>query len=143
MIWEKRYSAGDYQSAFDYWTRAVALGSVRAHFELSTLYGNGKGVEKDERKGLYHLEKAAIGGCPYARYNLGVIEAENGQGDRAVKHFIIAAKLGDDESLERVKDVYKAGLMSKEDFATALRGYQAAIDTIKSPHREAAAKSGL
>ena len=136
----KRYSAGDYQSAFDYWTRAVALGNVRAHYDISGLYANGKGVEKDERKELHHLEEAAIGGCPDARFNLGYIEAENGQDDRAVKHWTIAAKLGDDESLEYLKNIYKAGLMSKDDFTAALRGYQAAIDAIKSPHREEAEK---
>ena len=57
-----------------------------------------------------------------------------------MKHYIIAAKLGYDESLKAVKNLYKAGCVSKEDFAAALRGYQAAIDATKSPQREEAAK---
>jgi hypothetical protein len=51
---------------------------------------------------------------------------------------IIAANLGHDESLENLKKIYKAGLMSKEDLAAALRGYQAAVNAMKSPQREAA-----
>eukprot|EP00986_Skeletonema_menzelii_P005704 scaffold2115_cov108-Skeletonema_menzelii.AAC.6 len=58
--------------------------------------------------------------------------------DRAVKHYIIASKLGQDDSLECVKDLYKAGQVNKDDFAAALRCHQAAIDASKSPQREAA-----
>ena len=55
-----------------------------------------------------------------------------------MKHFIIAAKLGHDGSLEALKEVYEAGAVSKEDFASALRAHQAAVDATKSPQREAA-----
>ena len=58
--------------------------------------------------------------------------------DRAGKHFIIAAKLGLDVSLNYVKKLHKDGDVSKEDFAAALRGYQAAIAATKSPQREVA-----
>ncbi len=35
-------------------------------------------------------------------------------------------------------DFYKDGDISKEEFAAALRAHQAAVDTTKSPQREAA-----
>ena len=54
------------------------------------------------------------------------------------EHFIIAAKLGDDDSLEGLKSCYREGAVSKEDFAAALRAHQAAVDATKSPQREAA-----
>ena len=54
-----------------------------------------------------------------------------------MKHFTIAAKLGDDDSLEMVKNGYADGYVSKEDFAAALRAHQAAVDATKSPRREA------
>ena len=63
---------------------------------------------------------------------------ENGRVDRAAKHFIIAAKLGHDNSLESVKFLYKAGHVSKDDFEVALRGHHAAIAATKSPQREEA-----
>eukprot|EP00986_Skeletonema_menzelii_P015044 scaffold10944_cov132-Skeletonema_menzelii.AAC.2 len=134
----ERCNEGDYKSAFEYWTKAAALGDVQAHFHLSTLYYDGQGVEKDEKKELHHLEEAAIGGSPHARHNLGCLEGRLGRMDRAAKHWIIAAKLGCDESLESVKDLYKNGYVSREDFAAALRGHQAAVDATKSPQREAA-----
>ena len=77
---------------------------------------------------MYYAEMAAIFGHPYARHNLGCTEErENGRMDRAAKHWIIAAKLGHDKSLERIKDLYKDGHVSKDDFTAALRGYQTVI----------------
>ena len=134
----KRYEKGDYEAAFDYWTKAAALGDAEAHFQLSTLYHEGEGVEKDENRELHHTEQAAIGGHPDARHNLGCLEWENGQYDRALEHWTIAAKLGRDSSLGNVKDLYKAGHASRDEFAAALLGYQAAIEATKSPQREAA-----
>ena len=97
----------------------------------------------DEKKALHHAEQAAIGGDPFARHKLGYLEAKNGRVDRAVKHLIIAAKQGNSDSLESVKNLYKsehAEHVNKEDFAAALRGHKAAIDAMKSPQREEAAK---
>ena len=48
------------------------------------------------------------------------------------------AKLGYGNSLDPLKTLYKAGLVSKEDFSGALRGFQAAIEATKSPQREEA-----
>ena len=134
----KRYHEGDYDGAFGYWTKAAGLGDANAHHNLSIMYQKGEGVEKDEKKQVYHLEEAAIGGHPIARNNLGCVDWENGRLERAMKHFIIAACLGHDNSMEALKSCFRRGLVSKEDFAAALRGYQAAIDATKSPQREEA-----
>jgi len=87
---------------------------------------------------LYYAEEAAIGGNPTARCRLGCHEGGNSRYDRAVKHWIIAAKLGHDDSVQRLKGMYKSGYVSKEEFASALRGHQAAVDATKSPQRELA-----
>ena len=84
------------------------------------------------------MEEAAIAGQPYARFNLDLLEWDEGCKERAVKHFIIAANLGDDESVQMLKHGYANGLLSKDDFAAALRGHQTAVDATKSPQREAA-----
>ncbi len=135
----KRYDEGDCKAAIEYWTKAADLGDVEAHYQLSILYREGWGLEKDKKKELYHAEQAAIGGHPIARHNLGCVEKDNGRYDRAAKHNIIAAKLGYDDSLGNVKLLYQVGLVSKEDYASALRGHQAAIAATKSPQREEAA----
>mmetsp|Transcript_35326 Transcript_35326/g.72157 ORF Transcript_35326/g.72157 Transcript_35326/m.72157 type:complete len:139 (+) Transcript_35326:170-586(+) len=104
------------------------------------LYRGGLCGEKDEKKEVYHLERAAIGGHPGARHNLGCKEAENGNYERATRHLIIAASLGHEPSIEMLKANYTKGNVSKADFAAALRAHQAAIDATKSPQREAAEK---
>ena len=131
---------GDHDGAFKYYTKAAELGDTMAHYNLSILYGKGEGVEKDETKEIYHLEEASIRGHPLARYNLGVYEESNGEIGRAVRHWIISASLGLDESIYLLKMCYKEGLVRKDDFAAALRAHHAAINETKSPHREAAAK---
>eukprot|EP00984_Skeletonema_dohrnii_P008709 scaffold3248_cov77-Skeletonema_dohrnii-CCMP3373.AAC.3 len=130
----------DYVTAFEYWSKAAQLGDIDAHYSLSVMYERGKGVEKDEKMQMYHLEKSAIAGHPYARYNLACYEAINERSDRAVKHLIIAANLGYDEAIQVLKECYKAGVASKEEFAAALRAHQAAVDATKSPQREVAAE---
>ena len=66
------YKKGDYSSAFEYYAKAAKLGDIEAHYRLAGCYHLGHGVEKDEKKELFHLEEAAIGGHPKARHNLGV-----------------------------------------------------------------------
>eukprot|EP00986_Skeletonema_menzelii_P013808 scaffold8428_cov151-Skeletonema_menzelii.AAC.6 len=92
---------------------------------------NGEGVEKDEGKAIHHLEEAAmgghprarydlglgeatIGGYPEARYNLGANEWTNNRNDRAVKHWIIAATLGEDESIKMLMEKYKKRGLSRK-----------------------------
>jgi len=139
----------NYKSSFEYFSKGAELGDIESHYELSLLYRDGEGVEKDVKKKVYHLEEAAIGGHPDARLNLGCIEEDNGRDDRAVKHWIIAANMGHDDSLENLKlvyreglpaspQIYREGLVSKEDFASALRAHQTAVDATKSPQRETA-----
>ncbi len=101
-------------------------------------YRGEEGVEKDEKKQVYHLEQAAIGGHPRARHNLGLVEKKNGRFERARKHFIIAANLGHDLSLKSLMKLYANGKASKEDYADALRAYQVAVDAMKSSDREEA-----
>jgi hypothetical protein len=129
---------GDYEGSFEYFTKAAALGDMDAHYNLSIMYATGEGVEKDEKKEVYHLEEAAIGGHQQARFNLGVHEGENGHINRVTEHFIIAAKLGLDKALEAVKKGFHSGVVCKEDFEAALRGHQAAVDATQSEQREKA-----
>jgi tetratricopeptide (TPR) repeat protein len=133
-----RYYDRDYDGAFEYLTKAAQLGRMNAHYKLSFMYFKGRGVETDMKKLVYHLEEAAIGGHPNARHNLGLYESDNGREERAMKHFIIAAKLGFDKSLEEVKEGFARGLVSKEDYEAALCGHQAVVDATKSQQRDEA-----
>ena len=67
----ERHREGDYKSAFEYWTKAAELGNASAHYNLSVMYRLGQGVEKDEKKHVYHLEEAAIRDCQTRRFPAG------------------------------------------------------------------------
>jgi hypothetical protein len=129
---------GDHKSALKYYIKAAELGDADAHYNLSIMYREGEGVEKDMEKSVYHAEQAAIGGHPEARHYLGLKEASHGQFERARKHFIIAANLGYDDSLKGLRELYAIGHASKEDYAGALRAYQTAVKATKSAQREEA-----
>ena len=138
----KQFNAGDHHSAPMYFTKAAELGNAEAHYKLALTYRLGQGVEKNWRKEIYHLEEAAIAGHPNARYHLGCEEWENnggnGKTERAVKHWIIAATQGDDNSTKMLMIAFKKGFVEKDVLAATLRAHQAAVDATKSPQREAA-----
>ena len=133
---------GNHERAFEYMTNAVELGHADAHYSLSLMYELVQGIEADKKKVMYHLEEAALGGHAKARYYLAIKEGANGRDDRAMKHYIIAAKLGYDDALESVTENFRRGFVSKEDYASALRGHQAAVDATKSEQRDAVEKAG-
>ncbi len=134
----KLYLEGDYDGSVEFITKAAELGDLDAHHMLGTMHGLGRGVEKDMEKAVYHSEKAAIGGHPCARHNLGSYEQKNGNTERSVKHYIIAANHGYELSMKELWKHYSAGNITKEDLDATLRAHQTAIDEMKSEQREAA-----
>ncbi len=138
---------GDNNGAVQYYRKAIELGDVESHVRLVGCLMHEEegenGVERyEEKEIIYHWEEAAIAGHPEARYMLALHEmiGNNKRIERALKHYIIAANLGHDESLQCLKKFYSIGRFKKEDFAAALRAHQAAVDATKSPQREAAEK---
>ena len=127
------------RKAMKLWFRAGELGHDGANFNLGISYDFGEGAEKDEKKAKYHYELAAMGGYVKARHNLGILEQELGNMERAVKHWMIAAMAGYDNSLNAIRQCYLEGHATKDDFEKALRAHKHATDEMKSDHREAAA----
>ena len=132
----KHYEDEDFENAFRCWTRAAEEGNEDARFRLGGMYLQGRFVEKNVDECISHLEQAAIRGHVEARFNLGYLDWKKGKFDRAVKHWIISASLGDNISVQELKKSYKLGHASKDDFARALRAHQAAVDAMKSTDRE-------
>ena len=128
--------------ALEYWHRAAKLGSVNAYHNIGNAYYNGNGVEVDKKKANQYYELAAMSGDVSARYNLGVLEKQAGNVDRTLKHYMIAVEGGSKKSLENIKVLYTEGYVAKDDYAKALRSYQAYLDDIKSEQRDQAAADG-
>ena len=56
--------------------------------------------------------------------------------DRAYKHYIIAAKAGDNDALDMVKAGFKDGIVTKDEYAQTLRPYQKIQDDMRSEMRD-------
>ncbi len=133
----ERYIEGDYDSAFEYCKKAADVGDLDVHYTLGNMYMNGVGVEEDEEKMVYHWEIAAIGGDPTARHFLAQIEEwDNGNMERAMTHYIIAAKLGYELSMKALWKHYSRGNITKEKLDATLRSHQALLSMQRKVHKE-------
>ena len=129
----------DHAKALELWHRAAKLGNVKSYCNIGWAYDVGNGVERDEKKAVHYWELGAMGGHVVARHNLGMSEGQTGNMDRALKHFMIAAKGGYSVSLEVIKQMFMNRDATKDDYSKALRAYQANLVQIKSPQRDEAA----
>ena len=130
----------DPKKALELHIQAAQLGSADGYYQIATAYKFGFGVEVDIGKSMHYLKLAAIGGDEIARYNLGSTESRQGNNKRAMKHFMIAARAGFDESLKVVGQGYKHGILTKDEYASTLRAQQVSVDEMKSEERTKAAK---
>ena len=78
-----------------------------------------------------------------SRYWLGVVEYRNGNCELAVRHWMMSAKMGDEDSLNEIKKIFKEGQATKAQYADALLGYRDAVEEMKSPQREEAKRLGV
>ena len=131
----------DYDKASELFIRAGELGSAEAYCNIGYAYENGEGVEIDEKKADHFYKLAAIGGNANARYNLGNHEKNAGNMNRALKHYMIALECGHNDSLKLIQKLYTNGHATKDDYAKALRAYQAYLAEIKSTQRDKAAST--
>ncbi|EJK57182.1 hypothetical protein THAOC_22806 [Thalassiosira oceanica] len=106
----------DTRKAVELFTEAVELGSIDALFSLGNAYFNGDGVQQDKDKGVYFLTKSAMQGHVQCRHNLGQAEARKGNFDRAVKHWMISAKMRYEKSIQNIKREFMKGIATKEQY---------------------------
>ena len=117
---------------------AAEMGDAEAYYGLANIYDKGINVEPDVKKARYYYGLAAIGGHNDARFNLGVLDELAGEFQRAYKHYVIGAKAGDEGCLKKLKDGFKDGFISKDDYSAALRNYQKLHENMKSANRDKA-----
>ena len=131
----------DRKVAIELWIRAAELGSVQAQGQIASVYTpefsleKVDGVEKDMKTAMHYWELAAIGGNLMARHNLGCFDLDAKNYRRGMKHFMISARAGFDKSLNMVKDGFKNGDVTKEEFAKTLRAHKESVDEMKSIQR--------
>eukprot|EP00956_Cyclotella_meneghiniana_P037002 scaffold133629_cov23-Cyclotella_meneghiniana.AAC.1 len=129
----------DQSKAIELLQRACELGSAAGHCHLGSTYRLGNGAEIDMKKAVHNFQIAAMMGNMSARKLLGCIELENGNLQHGMKHLMIAANSGLKVALDVIKQGFKRGLVTKEEFEKTLRGYQDALEETKSEQRDRAA----
>ena len=118
------------------------MGSRDAHYNLSQSYGKfhkQRGVEKDDKKKLYHLEEAAMLGDAASRCDLGMYEGDRGNWDQAKRHWMLSASAGCEGCLNRIKRGVQKGVFSNGEYKKTLRHYEESItQTKRSVQRDVA-----
>ena len=132
----------DTRKAIELFTEAAELGSIEALSHLGDAYHFGYGIQQDEAKAAEYYRKGAMRGDAECRYNTGNHEGRKGNHGRAVRHFMISAKMGHKDSLEIIKTSFMAGHATKEQYAEAMKGYQDAVEEMKSHDRDVAKRLG-
>ena len=122
----------DHNKAIELWTRAADLGCSKAHINLSDEYRD----LGDMKKAKFHSEAAAMEGNEIARYNLGIIEYEYGNMERAVKHLTIGASAGDYQAMHCLKMEFEQGVVSRESIDSTLAAYNTSCAEMRSKDRD-------
>ncbi|EJK47614.1 hypothetical protein THAOC_33653 [Thalassiosira oceanica] len=129
----------DMRKGVELYTEAANLGAVDALFSLGVAHERGKGVKQDMAKAAELYEKAAIQGCLMSRHKLGCFEVKARRNYvRALRHWLISAKMGHKDSVETIKNMFMDGIATKEQYAEALKGYRDAVEEMKSHDRDEA-----
>ena len=127
----------DWKKALELWELTPDLG--HAYSTIGNSYSKGNGVEKDKKKAEHYYRLGAMKGCAHARHNLGVMESNTGNMDRAIKHYMIAIKGGYHDSLKDIKKLFMLGYATKDEYTKALQAYQKYLGEIKTSQRDEAA----
>ena len=90
------------------------------------------------KKAKIHGEAAAMAGHEGARCNLGCMEAQSGNMERAVKHWTIAASAGSYHSMKKLLIASNHGLTSRESIDSTLTAYNTSCAEMISEARDAA-----
>ncbi|HVP64436.1 MAG TPA: tetratricopeptide repeat protein [candidate division Zixibacteria bacterium] len=95
---ELREEEGDFRGAFRFLLRAAKLGHRGAQLNLGNFYTDGKGVQRNLKKGMYWYLLCYRGNDPSAANNIACTWRNEGQLQRALRWFKRAVEMGDDEA---------------------------------------------
>ncbi len=123
----------DRTKAIDLYARAGQLGHGMAHNQLGGIYDD----RGDMKKVRFHYEAAAMAGNELARWNLGCLEYNSGNSERAIKHLTIAASAGEYNVMHELRKRFEKGLVSRESIDSTLTAYNNSCAEMRSEARDA------
>lgn len=95
---------------------------------------------KHQRSNRDKLPEERVQQLDFLGFDWGPRKNQGLRGDhnRAVRHYLISAKMGDKNSVESIKNLFMDRLATMEQYAEALRGYNDAVKEMKSRDRDEA-----
>ena len=118
--------------AIELYTRAAALGNRKACYNLADAYH----TRGDLKKARFHIEAAAMAGREVTRFNLGCLDENSGNIERAIKHWTIAASAGFHSSMHNLLIALEKGHVSKESIDSTLKAYNNSCAEMRSEARD-------
>ena len=115
------YRIGDYEAAYESFSKLAASGDVRATYNLGHMCFDGKGVERSLPKALKYFQSAADQGFAQAQSDLGLMYLK-GMGvkrslPKALKYFQSAADQGFAQAQYNLGVMYLEGKGVQRDFS--------------------------
>ncbi|MBD5105091.1 MAG: hypothetical protein HDT47_09575, partial [Ruminococcaceae bacterium] len=122
----------DYNSARQWYEKAVEKGNSKAMFSLGVIYHTGNGVPLDYNLARQWYEKAAEKGNSYAMFNIGLLY-KNGQGvpqdyNLARQWYEKAAEMGNSGAMNSLGVLYDNGQGVPQDYNLARQWYEKAAE---------------
>jgi len=84
------------------------------------------------KKAKFHYEAAAMAGHEGARLNLGTMEAQSGNIERAVKH-----RVGEYDAMHTLTKNFEQGWVSRDTIDSTLTAYNSSCAEMRSEARDA------
>lgn len=127
----RSFEGGNYAEAFERYTLLAESGDVRAQYDLSQMYFQGIGGQKDSQRAWHWLLSAAGGGNVAAMVKLGSIYESGVGADRdhatAAQWYLRAARLGDPIGRFNLALLYLKGIGVPKDELAALAWFRMAL----------------
>jgi hypothetical protein len=123
----------DHAKAIELYVRAANLGCSKAHSHLAAVYHAGGNLKKAK----FNFEAGAMAGHEVARFNVGCIEFESGNIERALKHWTIGASAGCFSAMHQLRTFFEQGYVSRESIDSTLVAYNNSCAEVRSEARDA------
>lgn len=130
----------DVSKAVELYKKGGEHGCAEAYGNLARIYYHGENGEVDKKKAKHYYALAAMMGDVTARIDIASMEKEAGSTFWFYRHLLVSARAGHEDSIAELKNGYKDGFISKDEYAESLRLYQMRSNEMKSKMREEAAR---
>jgi TPR repeat protein len=129
---KEAYDAENYDVAMRWFQKAADLGNADAMMGVSWIYGNGRGIPRDDARALHWRKMSAEHGNTDAMWLVGT-DYEDGKVvpqdyAEAMRWFKKSADLGNAEGMSRIGYLYANGHGVPQDYAEAMRWYKKSAD---------------